>query len=49
MFLNSSCTILWRNFPYKGNIFIVKWDERMDADAFVLFDLVIMVKLPVLK
>jgi len=27
-------------FPYKGNTFIVKWNERsMDADAFVQFDL----------
>lgn len=27
-------------FPYKGNTFIVKWNERsMDADAYVMFDL----------
>ncbi len=27
-------------FPYKGNTFIVKWDDRsMDADAYVMFDL----------
>jgi len=27
-------------FPYKGNSFIVKWNERsLDADAFVQFDL----------
>lgn len=27
-------------FPYKGNTFIVKWNDRsMDADAFVMFDL----------
>jgi len=27
-------------FPYKGNTFIVKWNERsMDADAFVQFDM----------
>jgi CubicO group peptidase (beta-lactamase class C family) len=27
-------------FPYKGNTFIVKWNDRsMDADAYVMFDL----------
>ncbi len=27
-------------FPYKGNTFIVKWNERsFDADAYVMFDL----------
>jgi hypothetical protein len=27
-------------FPYKGNTFIVKWNDRsLDADAFVKFDL----------
>ncbi len=26
--------------PYKGNTFIVKWNERsFDADAYVMFDL----------
>jgi hypothetical protein len=27
-------------FPYKGNTFLVKWDDRsLDADAFVMFNL----------
>lgn len=35
-----SPTLTGEMFAYKGNTFIVKWNDRsMDADAFVMFDL----------